>query len=100
MTDMSGFSAISDISAAYIIVRSGSTSERGSAAFGRRHRRGYTSLGYFRLAQIWCCQELFNMVSNLNAGELFSVKGRVALITGGTSGIGFMIASVRIKVGV
>ena len=40
------------------------------------------------------------MVSNLNAGELFSVKGRVALITGGTSGIGFMIASVRIKVGV
>lgn len=30
----------------------------------------------------------------LSAQKLFSVKGRVALVTGGSSGIGFMIAKV------
>lgn len=31
----------------------------------------------------------------LSTHNLFSVKGRVALVTGGSSGIGFMIAKVR-----
>ncbi|KKY14079.1 putative short-chain dehydrogenase [Phaeomoniella chlamydospora] len=34
------------------------------------------------------------MASSVNIVDLFNVKGRVALVTGGTSGVGFMIASV------
>ena len=34
-------------------------------------------------------------MATLNVGDLFNVRGRIALVTGGTSGIGFMIASVR-----
>jgi hypothetical protein len=33
-------------------------------------------------------------MTSTEANNLFSVKGRVALITGGTSGIGLMIAKV------
>jgi NAD(P)-dependent dehydrogenase (short-subunit alcohol dehydrogenase family) len=34
-------------------------------------------------------------MGSTEVNNLFSVKGRVALITGGTSGIGLMIAKVR-----
>lgn len=33
-------------------------------------------------------------MENFNTQHLFSVKGRVAVVTGGSSGIGFMIAKV------
>lgn len=39
------------------------------------------------------------MAEALKIPELFSVQGRVALVTGGTSGLGFMIAKVTCKVG-
>jgi hypothetical protein len=32
---------------------------------------------------------------SLNVAELFDVKGRVALVTGGSSGVGLMIAKVK-----
>jgi len=35
------------------------------------------------------------IMSALDVQNLFGVKGRVALVTGGCSGIGFMIAKVR-----
>lgn len=34
-------------------------------------------------------------MENLSIPNLFSVKGRVALVTGGSSGVGFMIAKVK-----
>jgi NADP-dependent 3-hydroxy acid dehydrogenase YdfG len=35
-----------------------------------------------------------NKMASTEVNNLFSVKGRVALVTGGTSGIGLMIAKV------
>jgi len=32
---------------------------------------------------------------SLNVAELFGVKGRIALVTGGSSGVGLMIAKVK-----
>jgi hypothetical protein len=35
------------------------------------------------------------MTSTLDVVSLFGVKGRVAVVTGGSSGVGFMIAKVK-----
>ena len=34
-------------------------------------------------------------MTQLHASNLFDVKGRIALVTGGSSGIGLLIAKVR-----
>jgi short-subunit dehydrogenase involved in D-alanine esterification of teichoic acids len=34
-------------------------------------------------------------MASLNVSDLFNVKGRVAVVTGGSSGIGLMISKVR-----
>ena len=39
-------------------------------------------------------------MSSVSIAELFSVQGRVALITGGTSGVGMMIAKGLVSNGV
>lgn len=36
---------------------------------------------------------------SLAALDLFNVEGRVALVTGGSSGIGLMISQVSVKLG-
>lgn len=39
-------------------------------------------------------ERIFTIMSTLNIERLFGVKGYVALVTGGTSGLGFMISKV------
>jgi hypothetical protein len=39
-------------------------------------------------------------MSSLAAFDLFNVKGRVAVVTGGSSGIGLMISKVSVTLGI
>lgn len=39
-------------------------------------------------------------MTSLSTSDLFNVKGRVAVVTGGSSGIGLMISKVRCRFGI
>lgn len=54
-----------------------------------KHFTGTCKLQRFLNVELGVC----NMVS-VDVSRLFGVTGRVALVTGGSSGIGFMIAQV------